>query len=84
MFNVTTYAYCGMTLPHGEYESIEDARSRAAQRIRYLRSEDFPVVKIGPLEWEVEEPEDCMMVPDCCGTLCIEEVEDEIEEDYDE
>jgi hypothetical protein len=44
----------------------------ATRLLRRRRREAFPitVIKKGR-QWEVEEPEDCMMVPDCCGVLIL-------------
>jgi hypothetical protein len=37
MFYVYTQAFCGMTVPHGEYEMRVDAMSRAKRRIAWVK-----------------------------------------------
>jgi hypothetical protein len=74
-FTVQLAAYCGMRVPYGEYESLDEARDRVAKRLRYVRNRlECPVAKLDRHEWEVMEPEGCMMVPDFCGILTIREV----------
>lgn len=67
-------AFCGMTYDLDSFECLQDARKRAADRIRWLRSEErdhsVSTLKKG-LEWECTEPEDCAMIPDTAGILCI-------------
>lgn len=77
MFIVETHAYCGMVLPHGEYYTLEEARGRVARRLRWARRQGSRFYAIGEHEWEIEEPEDCLMVPDFCGILAIKEQEEE-------
>lgn len=78
---VQTRAYCGMLLLHGEYEDLADARTRAAKRLRYLRGEGYPITKLDHHEWEIEEPEGCLMVPDACGILRIATIDNEESEE---
>jgi len=55
-------------------ESEAEARAIAADRIRYYRQR-YKVTTLEPgSEWEVQEPDDCAMVPDSCGTLAIRHI----------
>lgn len=84
MFKVYTAAYCGMRLPHGDYDTLREARDRVAKRLSYLHYKmDCPIARLEPNVWEICEPENCMMVPDFCGILRIAEIPTE-ESDYDE
>jgi hypothetical protein len=67
-----------MSLPHGEALTLPDARLKAARVIRNFRKRiggETILVHRGK-EWELCEPEDCFMVPDQCGVLCLEEIDD--------
>jgi hypothetical protein len=72
-YTLTLHAYCGMAQPiRGAGMDEADARQAAARLIRRRRREDFPITVIRKgRQWEVEEPEDCMMVLDCCGVLIL-------------
>ena len=67
--HVYTQAYCGMTLPHGEYDSEADARERVQRRIAFAEKFGAEVIQLDPQTWEICEPDDCMLVPDWCGVL---------------
>lgn len=71
-YSVSHMAYCGMRIPLAEGLSYKEARERVKRRIAWFK-EVFggPVTFISPLRYELEEPEDCMMVPDSCGYLTI-------------
>lgn len=70
--------FCGMRIPYVEaHERLEtdEVRQKAARIIRSLRRDGFPVsTREKGKEWEIGEPEDCCMVPDECGVLCLREV----------
>jgi hypothetical protein len=72
-YTLTLHAYCGMAEPIGDNGmDLDDARQEAARLIRRRRRQDFPITVIEKgRKWEVEEPEDCFMVPDCCGVLIL-------------
>jgi hypothetical protein len=75
-FNLTLNAYCGMPIPIIEGGDKEDCRKAAARRIRFLRADGFPVATLEPGQaWEVQEPEDCCLVPDSCGVLRMSPVQ---------
>lgn len=80
-------AYCGMS-DSETFESMSEARQDVARRIRRYRRQGFPVDVLEPGEsWEIQEPENCMMVPDCCGTISIRRVTFECQEcgcEYDD
>jgi len=75
LFTLTHHAYCGMPIPlveEQEQATREEARDRAARRLRYLRSEGMPIVTREKGErWEVLCPEDAVLVPDYCGELVL-------------
>lgn len=75
LYTVTHHAYCGMAVPivgERDESTREEARTTAARRIRSLRREGYPVVVLERGErWEVQEPEDSVLVPDDCGILSL-------------
>jgi hypothetical protein len=72
-YTVTLHAYCGMAQPIGDSVMDHDeARQEAASLLRRRRREEFPVTVIKKgRRWEIAEPDDCAMVPDCCGVLIL-------------
>lgn len=82
MFVVNHVGYCGMAQPRETFDDRQDARRRIAGKLRYYRKRDFPVSVIEKgREWEIEEPEDCLLIPDTCGVVTLTEVvEDEPDE----
>ena len=64
-------AYCGMGYTIGEYETRDDARSAAADRLRSLRREYAVTTLTQGTSWEILEPDDAVLVPDECGTLSL-------------
>lgn len=72
---LTHYAACGMPIPIVDKQdsaTMEEARERAARRIRHLRREGFPVrVLARGRRWEVGEPEGCVLIPDDTGELVL-------------
>jgi hypothetical protein len=72
---VKTFAYCGMEIPHDEFETYEEALEYVNRRIDMLyEMHGAQTHKLEDNRWEVGEPENCNMVPDFCGTLVIKEV----------
>ena len=70
-YTLTLHGHCGMPIPIAQGDK-EDVRQIAAEELRRLRADGFPVTVLEKgKEWEVEEPEDCCMVPDECGILHI-------------
>jgi len=90
-------AHSGLGAYEVEEGDLAECRVAAAKLLRRRRRQDHPctTLKIGQ-EWEVSEPEDCLMVPDTAGILWMEPVpepeepddeewfEEELEEDDDE
>jgi hypothetical protein len=74
-------AYCGMS-----YDiSGDDARTAAARFIRRRRKNGQTVVKLRANRWECQEPENCSMIPDTAGILCLDDdFEDDFEDDDDD
>ncbi len=71
-FRVVLHAYCGMRQTLAECETYADARAEVARILRAARNDAQPVSTIGRgVMWELEEPDDCAMVPDNAGTLLI-------------
>lgn len=70
-YRVNTYSYCGMRIPHGTTcMDKQEARTKAARVIRRRRRDGYDVVTLAKgKEWEILEPEFCVMVPDVCGIL---------------
>jgi hypothetical protein len=74
-FRLTLMGYCGMPIPIVEEGDKADCREEAARYIRNLRADGYPVVTVEPgQEWEVQEPDDCGMIPDECGMLLLRPV----------
>jgi len=78
-FTLGIMAYCGMFIPiigRQDMADMADCRQKAARHLRQLRRDGFPIRTMEPgLAWEIEEPEDSVMVPDSCGTMRIKPVE---------
>jgi hypothetical protein len=71
-YTLSLHAYCGVTDPIDDGLDLAEARQRAARLIRRRRRQDFPVAVLEKgRRWEIQEPEDCFMVPDCCGVLIL-------------
>lgn len=80
---VQTAASCGMTIPHGEFEELDEAIERVEARIGWLINQmGAEVVKLDKRNWEVLD-DGFALVPDFCGVLQIKEVV-EPEVDYDD
>jgi hypothetical protein len=72
-------AYCGMT-----YDiSGDDARKAAARFILRRRKNGQRVVKLRANRWECQEPDNCSMIPDTAGILCLDD-EDDFDDDDDD
>jgi hypothetical protein len=69
MFYVYTQAFCGMTVPHGEYEMRVDAMSRAKRRIAWVEEQRCEVTRLTQSQWEIQD--DGSSVPDFCGVLRV-------------
>ena len=72
-WQVTHQAYCGMSIPLGTFDDLADAKAKFEARIRWFENRiggDVDRADDG-LSAELNEPEDCCMVPDACGTLTI-------------
>ena len=71
---VITYAWCGMTLNHGVFDSLAAARQRLKQRIAWAEKQGCEIKRHSPTVIEIGEPINAGMVPDYCGMLRIEKV----------
>jgi hypothetical protein len=72
-------AYCGMT-----YDiSGDDVRVAAARFIKQRRKNGQTVVKLRHNVWECQEPENCVIIPDTAGILCLDDEEDDFDDDED-
>jgi hypothetical protein len=71
-------AYCGMS-----YDISGDDRAAAARFIKARRKNGQRVVKLRANRWECQEPENCSMIPDTAGILCLDD-EDDFEDDDDD
>jgi hypothetical protein len=75
MYTVQFFSYCGMALVPVHCEDRSEARAECAERLRRARSEGYKLATLSPgKRWEVLEPDDCMLVPDACGTLELKHV----------
>ena len=74
-YRVQFYSYCGMPgLPH-EFRDREDARSKAAAVLRARRRAGYQTITLTKGgEWEVLEPDNCLLVPDDCGQLVLRSI----------
>ena len=73
-------AFCGMS-----YDiSGDDIRVAAARFIRRRRKNGQTVVKLRDNRWECQEPENCSMIPDTAGILCLDDEDDFEDEDDDD
>ena len=74
MYRLTHYSYCGMAGIPEEFDDRDDARAATAQMIRSYRGRYAVSGLFRGLKWEVIEPEDAVMVPDECGTICLDHI----------
>lgn len=75
MYHVRQFSYCGCNVPERPYQDEREARGDVADILRRRRRQGFPVVIIERgKEWEVCEPENCVLVPDQCGIVRIDRV----------
>lgn len=70
-FDVTLHAYCGMNVPVAEDVDKDAAKDAVRGFLRRARRKGNPVEKLGPRRWEIQTPEDAIMVDDLEGTLAI-------------
>ena len=85
-YRVRFAAHCGMKTIDETFHDRGDARDFASRVLKRRRADDHPIstLEIGT-DWEVEEPEGCMMVPDTAGRLFITtEDPEEWDGDWDE
>jgi hypothetical protein len=56
-----------------EADDRAEARGIVAQYARSARRIGAPFVRLAPDRWEIQEPENCALVPPLCGTVAIQE-----------
>ncbi len=80
-YKVTHVSYSGMPVPLGAGFTWREAFARAKRRIAYFKEKyRGSVTRLGKglksssssAQWELMEPESCVMVPDACGFLTIQ------------
>lgn len=71
MYRVQMHSYCGLSNLPITFDESGDARDCAASKLRRARRRFRVVTLERGKQWEIQEPEDCAMVPDACGTLAI-------------
>lgn len=86
MHHLRFNAYCGMSWQIASGTLI-DCRNAAAKILRKRKKNGHPIVKLKENKWEVQEPENSILVPDTAGVLVletpeIEEEEESYEDDY--
>lgn len=74
MYRIQHVAYCGMPDVPACFNTSEEAREYAAERLRrYRRHYPVTTLKRGA-KWEILERDDSVMVSDSCGVLSLEHV----------
>lgn len=74
MYSVKHVSYCGMVDVPACFETAPEARGYIAARIRRYRRY-FPVTTLETgAAWEIQEPVDCVAVPDACGCIRLTHV----------
>jgi hypothetical protein len=78
-------AHSGLGAYEVEEGELAECRLAAAKLLRRRRRQDHPctTLKIGR-EWEISEPEDCLMVPDTAGILWLVEIEEPEQDEPDD
>lgn len=80
-WKVRHVGYCGMETFCDEFDELADAKACAAEKLREYRADGFPIeVLESGSKWEIQEPEDCSLVPDNAGYLSILRVAGECKE----
>lgn len=77
-YTVRFFAYY---LPYGinlaENLCKSEARNYVASLLRNDRNDGFEIITLERgKQWEILEPEDCLLVPDVCGILEIDEYQE--------
>ena len=70
-YNVTLSTYSGMSVSLAEGVDLEEAKQIVKRRLRAMRRAGYPVDKIGKGEWEIQTPDDAVMIGDREGVLRI-------------
>jgi hypothetical protein len=80
-WTVQHVGYCGMTLMTEDFESESEARQFITDRIGKLTDEGFQCFEDlnTARSFEIQEPENCAMVPDAAGHIYLRSNEQEIE-----
>lgn len=71
MLYVYTRAHCGVTITHGEFDTLAEAHERASERREWLKKQGCECNPLSPQSWEVLEPDGCVFIPDYVGILYI-------------
>lgn len=71
MYRVQHHAYSGLSGIPALFDERREARDLAAEKIRRARRRFRVVTLKRGAQWEVQEPDDCTLVPDACGTIAI-------------
>jgi hypothetical protein len=74
MFELVTHAFCGMTIPHGEYEDEEVARRKTAELLVLRLNQGFNVrTLVKDQRWEVTDPDNAIAASDKSGIIALSE-----------
>lgn len=71
-YDVILYAYCGMPVPIRTNVDFQEARSVASDLRKRRKQQGYPVTHLGGNKWEIETPDDAIMIGDREGILEIE------------
>lgn len=71
-YRAVFHAHCGITWDLDDDDDRTTVRNSVAAYLREKRREGRTVNVLEPGErWEIEEPDDCIMIPDDAGTLVL-------------
>lgn len=71
MYIVQHHAYCGLSSIAERYDTEHEAREDIAYRLRRARRRYPVAILTRGFSWEIQSPDDAVMVSDACGTLTL-------------
>lgn len=72
MYRIKHISHCGMLTFSERADDEAEVRALAANLIKKFRRKGLVVTTLDSgEEWEVLEPQDCVMVPDDCGVIRV-------------
>lgn len=67
---IRVYTFSGLSYTYMR-GSFDEMRNRVDDLIRLREERGCEVVQLSDYKWEVQEPEDSMLVSDLCGYICL-------------